>query len=95
MKGKLLNSITLISLIASISIISVSVQTKKDQSSEGPFKTTDELFRQYQYPEWFRDAKFGIWSHWGPQAVPRQGDWYAKGLYEEGNEYYDYHIEHL
>jgi alpha-L-fucosidase len=94
MKGKLLNSITLICLIASISIISVSAQTKKDQSSEGPFKTTDDSFRQYQYPEWFRNAKFGIWSHWGPQAVPRQGDWYARGLYEEGNEYYDYHVEH-
>ena len=35
-------------------------------------------FNRYQYPEWFRDAKFGIWAHWGPQAVPRQGDWYAK-----------------
>lgn len=41
----------------------------------GPFNPTDESLKQYQYPEWFRDAKFGIWSHWGPQAVPRQGDW--------------------
>jgi alpha-L-fucosidase len=47
----------------------------------GKFQPTDESFKQYQYPEWFRDAKFGIWSHWGPQAVPRQGDWYAKKMY--------------
>jgi alpha-L-fucosidase len=58
------------------------------------FKPTDESFRQYQYPEWFRDAKFGIWAHWGPQAVPRQGDWYAKKLYEEGGADYKYHVEH-
>jgi alpha-L-fucosidase len=47
----------------------------------GKFQPTDESFKQYQYPAWFRDAKFGIWSHWGPQAVPRQGDWYAKKMY--------------
>ena len=47
----------------------------------GPFKPADESFKQYRYPEWFRDAKFGIWAHWGPQAVPRRGDWYAKKMY--------------
>jgi alpha-L-fucosidase len=47
----------------------------------GPFQPTDESFAQYKYPDWFRDAKFGIWAHWGPQAVPRQGDWYAKKMY--------------
>jgi len=47
----------------------------------GRFQPTDESLKQYEYPEWFRDAKFGIWSHWGPQAVPRQGDWYARKLY--------------
>ena len=49
--------------------------------ADGSFKPTDESLKQYQCPEWFRDAKFGIWSHWGPQAVPRQGDWYARRLY--------------
>ena len=32
----------------------------------GRFQPTDESLKQYQYPEWFRDAKFGFWSHWGP-----------------------------
>jgi len=58
------------------------------------FKPTDESFQQYKYPDWFRDAKFGIWAHWGPQAVPRQGDWYAKKMYEEGGADYKYHVEH-
>lgn len=42
----------------------------------------DELANQYECPEWFRDAKFGIWFHWGPQAVPEQGGgWYARHMY--------------
>ena len=49
--------------------------------AEGKFKPTDESLKTYECPEWFRDAKFGIWSHWGPQAVPRQGDWYARNMY--------------
>ena len=35
------------------------------------FEPTAESLKTYQTPEWFRDAKFGIWAHWGPQAVPR------------------------
>jgi hypothetical protein len=49
--------------------------------ASGRFQPTDESLKQYRYPEWFRDAKLGFWSHWGPQAVPRQGDWYARKLY--------------
>jgi len=71
------------------------------------FTSDIESFRQYKYPEWFRDAKFGIWSHWGPQAVPRQGDWYARKMYESDivdrrtnkptgkpSREYLYHVEH-
>ena len=38
--------------------------------AKGPFEPTFESLAQYRCPEWFRDAKFGIWAHWGPQAVP-------------------------
>lgn len=71
------------------------------------FTSDIETFKQYRYPEWFRDAKFGIWSHWGPQAVPRQGDWYARKMYESDvrdwntkkptgkpSREYLYHVEH-
>lgn len=50
---------------------------------KGPYKPTDSSLATYKYPKWFRDAKFGIWSHWGPQAVPRKGDWYARRMYLE------------
>jgi alpha-L-fucosidase len=72
----------------------LSAQKGKLPIAEGPYKPSDESFNQYQYPEWFRDAKFGIWSHWGPQAVPRQGDWYAKRMYQEKDAAYKYHLEH-
>ena len=58
----------------------------------GPFNPSWESLRQYQPPEWFRDAKFGIWSHWGPQAVPMYGDWYARQMYMEGKDQNRYHI---
>src|SRR5688500_15132486 len=47
----------------------------------GPFHATADSLKTYRVPEWFRDAKFGIWAHWGPQAVPRRGDWYARWMY--------------
>jgi alpha-L-fucosidase len=58
----------------------------------GPFEPTWESLRQYRCPDWFRDAKFGIWSHWGPQSVPMYGDWYAQNMYVEGSDQYRYHL---
>jgi len=59
----------------------------------GPFKPTWDSLAQYQVPDWFRDAKFGMWAHWGPQCQPERGDWYARGMYQEGSDQYKYHIE--
>jgi len=62
--------------------------------AEGPFQPTMESLTNYSCPEWFRDAKFGIWSHWGPQAVPMAGDWYAKHMYTQDNKrgQYQHHL---
>jgi alpha-L-fucosidase len=59
----------------------------------GTFTNTWESLKQYQCPAWFRDAKFGVWAHWGPQCVPMTGDWYARAMYEEGSPVYKYHVE--
>lgn len=61
--------------------------------AHGPYQPNMESLRQYQCPEWFRDAKFGIWAHWGPQAVPMMGDWYAKNLYLQDGGQYKHHLE--
>ncbi|MBP2161193.1 MULTISPECIES: alpha-L-fucosidase [Asticcacaulis] len=59
----------------------------------GAFKPTAESLKTYQTPDWFRDAKFGIWSHWGPQAVPRMGDWYARNMYSPGHPHNTHHVK--
>jgi alpha-L-fucosidase len=59
----------------------------------GPFQPTAESLKTYRAPEWFRDAKFGIWAHWGPQAVPRSGDWYARWMYVPGHPHYAHHLK--
>ena len=59
----------------------------------GPFSGTMASLTNYSCPEWFRDAKFGIWAHWGPQAVPMEGDWYARKMYQQGSDDYADHLQ--
>ena len=61
--------------------------------ANGPFQPTWESLQNYQTPEWYRNAKFGMWAHWGPQCQPEHGDWYARGMYEEGSSHYMYHLK--
>lgn len=60
----------------------------------GPYKPTWESISQNytDYPAWLREAKFGIWVHFGPQASGMSGDWYAKRMYEEGEKAYNNHL---
>lgn len=58
------------------------------------FEATFESLRTHGYPDWFRDAKFGMWSHWGAQSVPMCGDWYARNMYVEGSPQYLHHLRH-
>ncbi|MGP7796793.1 alpha-L-fucosidase [Sphingomonas sp. CLY1604] len=48
----------------------------------------------YSAPDWFRDAKFGIWAHWTAQCVPEAGDWYARDMYLQGSRAYKHHLQH-
>ena len=58
----------------------------------GPFQPTRESLKQYRCPDWYRDAKFGIWAHWGPQSAPEMGDWYARNMYIQGHRQYNHHV---
>lgn len=51
----------------------------------------ESLGADYRAPRWFRDAKLGIWAHWGPQCVPEAGDWYARQMYIQGTPEADFH----
>jgi alpha-L-fucosidase len=63
-------------------------------AGDGPYKSTWDSMLQYETPEWYRDAKFGIWAHWSPQCVPEAGDWYGRVMYIEGQRQYKYQLEH-
>ena len=63
-------------------------------SGSGPYEPTWESLLQYATPEWYQDAKFGIWAHWSPQCVPEAGDWYARSMYMEKEEDFKYHLKH-
>ncbi|MFZ1087297.1 MAG: alpha-L-fucosidase [Terracidiphilus sp.] len=66
----------------------------KAQLAQGdPFLGTRSSLQGYRIPEWFRDAKFGIWSHWGPQSAIEEGDWYARNMYIQESNQYRYHAE--
>ena len=57
----------------------------------GPFSPEWESLDAWECPEWFKDAKFGIWAHWGPQCYPEYGDWYARNMYIDGSGQNTYH----
>ena len=49
----------------------------------GPYEATwKSLEQNYRIPQWFKDAKFGIFIHWGVYSVPAAGsEWYPKHMY--------------
>ncbi|OHB64490.1 MAG: alpha-L-fucosidase [Planctomycetes bacterium RBG_13_60_9] len=78
--------------IPSTATPTVIVGTSVEPVADGKFQPTWGSLKRYQVPEWFRDAKFGIWAHWGPQCQPERGDWYAREMYSEGNRRYREHV---
>ncbi|WP_304064424.1 alpha-L-fucosidase [Pedobacter glucosidilyticus] len=90
MKNK--SYLTKLFLLMLMSIVS-DIQSQELEINQGPFKPSWESLKSYQTPEWFRDAKFGIWAHWGPQCEPEAGDWYGRNLYIEGHQQNKIHNE--
>lgn len=70
------------------------VRPGNEPAVAGKFEPTWQSLSQYEVPEWFRNAKFGIWAHWGPQCQPEMGDWYGRFMYNEGGWQYKWHVEH-
>ena len=68
-------------------------QGPKPVITAGPYSAAPESLQAYRTPEWFRDAKLGLWAHWGPQSAAEYGDWYARNMYVEGSRQYKYHLK--
>jgi len=74
---------------------------KPDTSTVTSAKGTDvfqpdweNIATHYTFPDWFRDAKFGIFIHWGVYSVPAFGtEWYARNMYNEGSREFEHHLK--
>jgi alpha-L-fucosidase len=90
-----LNQIKFTVLLLCVSLDTAFAQTNLLQLpsiAAGPFKADWNSLTNYQTPDWFRDAKFGIWAHWGPQCEPEHGDWYARNMYMQRSAAYKSHL---
>jgi alpha-L-fucosidase len=62
--------------------------------SNGPFQASWESLKRYTVPDWYQDAKFGIFIHWGLYSVPAFGnEWYPRNMYLRGSEEFKHHVE--
>jgi alpha-L-fucosidase len=60
------------------------------------FEPSWESLARYPVPEWYQDAKFGIFLHWGVYSVPAfDNEWYPRNMYLRGSEVFGHHREHF
>ena len=85
----------MITLLLAAFAMTASAQTENVTVKTGDFGNDWESLSAWECPEWFKDAKFGIWAHWGPQCQAEDGDWYARFMYYEGSGQYNYHVSHF
>lgn len=64
-----------------------------DCIARGPYRDTWDSLSAYQAPQWYRNAKFGIFIHWGVYSVPAFGsEWYSRNMYIQGSPEYEHHL---
>ena len=60
----------------------------------GPYTDSWESLMKHETPRWFRDAKFGIFIHWGVYSVPAfDNEWYPRNMYTKGSRAYEHHLK--
>lgn len=77
--------------VIGVSLLFVSANCIAQEAMQ--FEPNVESLQHYECPDWFPDAKFGIWSCANAYSVPGQGDWYARNMYVEGSKAYKYHCK--
>jgi len=73
--------------------VETAVQEVDRVAAAGPFRPAWDSLKQYQVPDWYLDAKFGIFIHWGVYSVPAFGsEWYPRQMYMEGTPEFKHHL---
>src|SRR5258706_2443367 len=92
MKKQLLTFLTIVSLMAAGPMRLKAQDTLNSQTGER-YQADWESLKKYQTPDWFRDAKFGIFIHWGVYSVPAFGsEWYPRNMYDSTSAEYKHHV---
>lgn len=71
------------------------VAAQKEKNTTKSVFSGVQLLEQYTCPEWFRDAKFGIWSHWGPASIPGISNGFPQEMYQQDSPAYKWMLEHF
>ena len=84
-------------LLAALAMVSLSVTAQQSNVEvlTGSYEPEWKSLSEWECPEWFMDAKFGIWAHWGPQCHAEAGDWYARFMYYMGSGQQNWHWDHF
>ncbi|OWA34914.1 alpha-L-fucosidase [Saccharibacillus sp. O16] len=70
------------------------LQTIKDTIAAGPFQDTWDSLSRFEVPQWYKQAKFGIFIHWGVYSVPAfESEWYSRNMYIQGSQAYEHHLQ--
>lgn len=84
-----------VTLLAVSSVMAVNVSAQDVEVKTGPYSPDWNSLGKWECPEWFKDAKFGIWAHWGPQCQAEDGDWYGRFMYYENTSQFNWHLNHF
>jgi alpha-L-fucosidase len=70
------------------------LKTIEQVATAGPFQPSWDSLAKYQVPDWYQDAKFGVFIHWGVYCVPAFGnEWYPRNMYQQGSKEFQYHVK--
>ena len=75
--------------------LAANAQKENVPVATGQFSPEWESLNAWECPGWFKDAKFGIWAHWGPQCQAEDGDWYGRFMYYDGTSQNTWHFDHF
>lgn len=86
--------VLLLTLVFSINQAECQYPTVKNAAKEGMYSPDWNSLKKYTVPGWYRDAKFGIFIHWGVYSVPAYGgEWYPYLMYKKGTAEFKHHVE--
>ena len=77
-------------------IVLIFLSCSNENKNINKYEPTWNSLGRHTTPEWFKDAKFGIYTHWGGYSIPAKGpngSWYPHNMYKKGTEQYEYHVE--